>query len=81
MMGLLSLFVVMVGMFLFSSQSEASKNDQIVIVHQGDTVWSIAQKVVSPSQDVRDVVLDIEERNGLSVPTLQPGMRLKVPHP
>lgn len=49
------------------------------VVRQGDTVWEIAATVAGPGEDVRDVVAQIEELNGLRGGGIQAGQRLVVP--
>jgi len=50
----------------------------MVTVHAGDTVWTIAAQRY-PSADTRDKVGEIMSANGLHDPTLLPGQHLKVP--
>lgn len=49
-----------------------------VVVHQGDTLWSIAASVAG-DDDVRDVVDRIREVNGLRGSDLIPGQVLALP--
>ena len=50
-----------------------------VVVRPGDTVWSIAETVADPGQDVRAVVDDIERLNDLEGAVVVPGQVLEVP--
>ncbi|MEJ5945094.1 LysM peptidoglycan-binding domain-containing protein [Pseudokineococcus basanitobsidens] len=50
-----------------------------VVVLPGDTLWSLADEVAAPGEDVRDVVLEIEELNGLTSADVAVGDRLLVP--
>jgi nucleoid-associated protein YgaU len=53
--------------------------DVSVVVEQGDTLWSIAAAVAGQEDDVRAVVAEIKERNGLQDATLVPGQVLVLP--
>jgi len=57
----------------------AAPAEAAVVVLPGDTLWSIADETALPGQDVRDVVLRIEELNGLSSSALSVGDTLLVP--
>jgi hypothetical protein len=50
-----------------------------VVVQQGDTLWSIAATVADSGDDVRAVIADIRELNGLSDASLVPGQSLVLP--
>jgi nucleoid-associated protein YgaU len=50
-----------------------------VVVEQGDTLWSIAAAVAGEGDDVREVVGEIRERNGLRDASLVPGQVLVLP--
>ena len=51
----------------------------VVIVHPGDTLWSVA-RAVAPTADPRDVIEQVRALNGLSDDdTLASGQRLLVP--
>lgn len=55
---------------------------KIVIVDEGDTLWSIASKANKESykkQDIRDIVYQIKERNDLAMQYIYPGQILEVP--
>lgn len=49
------------------------------VVTAGETLWSIADSVTRPGQDVRDVVVQIEKLNGMSDSSLAAGEELVVP--
>jgi nucleoid-associated protein YgaU len=49
-----------------------------VVVQPGDTVWSIASSLDGEG-DVRDLVDEIQELNGLRVEGLRPGQTLQLP--
>ncbi|NHT18334.1 LysM peptidoglycan-binding domain-containing protein [Cellulomonas sp. IC4_254] len=48
-------------------------------VQSGETLWQIAASVAGPGEDVRDVVLDLQQLNGLSDASLQAGQVLLLP--
>lgn len=50
-------------------------------VAAGETLWEIAASVATPGQDVRDVVADLSDLNGLLGGGLQAGQQLLVPAP
>lgn len=50
-----------------------------VTVQPGDTVWSYAEKYHPQGMDVRDYVLAVQERNGLSGGRLSAGETLELP--
>lgn len=49
-----------------------------ITVEPGDTLWGIADQRY-PGSDVRAMVYEIEQINGLSGPVIMAGQRLKVP--
>jgi Tfp pilus assembly protein FimV len=49
-----------------------------VVVHPGETLWQIAQRV-APAKDPRTTIHAIEELNGLSSAAVQAGQTLQVP--
>jgi LysM repeat protein len=50
-----------------------------VVVQSGDTLWSIADTVAGPGDDVRAVVDEIQRVNGLRTADLVPGQVLRLP--
>ncbi len=50
-----------------------------VVVHPGDTLWSIAAGVAGEGDDVRAVIADIRERNDLPDAVVVPGQVLVLP--
>lgn len=50
-----------------------------VVVRQGDTLWSIAAAVAGEEDDVRAVIAEIRELNGLADASLVPGQLLALP--
>lgn len=51
----------------------------IVTVHPGDSLWSIASSLTAPGEDVRSVVHEISELNGLDSSVITAGQNLVVP--
>jgi LysM repeat protein len=51
------------------------------VVHRGDTVWAIAQRVVGPSADPRPMVQALIHENHLAGGVINVGERLVVPAP
>jgi hypothetical protein len=49
------------------------------VVLPGETLWSVAEGVAAPGEDVRDVVLRLEQLNGLTTAALQVGQTLVLP--
>lgn len=84
----LMLFLVSATLIVSGLAAQASSRDsdggtapvshQTVVVQPGQTLWSIAREVGS-DRDIRSLIHDIEELNGLSSGFLQAGQRLVVP--
>lgn len=51
---------------------------ETVVVGAGDSLWGIAERI-APSEDPRDVILEIMRLNGLADAVVQPGQRLALP--
>lgn len=45
----------------------------------GESLWTVAAEIATPSQDVRDVVAALMERNGLISSQVQVGQTIAVP--
>lgn len=78
------LLVLVVGALLLVLQDEvvsASGPQQIesVVVSPGDTLWEIADRFSPESVDLRVVVSELVELNGLESKVLRPGQVLQVP--
>ena len=56
----------------------AAPQTEVVVVQPGDTLWSIAGTAV-PGADPRDVIIDIQQLNGLSGSQVVMGQTLVVP--
>jgi hypothetical protein len=53
---------------------------QLRTVAPGETLWEYAESVAEPGDDVRDVVADLKELNGLRTTALQVGQVVVLPH-
>ena len=49
-----------------------------IVVKQGDTLWSIAEKIDS-RRDIREIVYDIQQLNKMQNSNLNPGEKLYIP--
>lgn len=81
----LILFILFGGSVLLNSTYSCEKIDyKTVYVTQGETLWKIASKEQEKNpyykdRDIRDVIYDIKEINGLKVSSLTVGQELKIP--
>ena len=71
-------------MTLMASQASAdapATAQEVVrhVVQPGETLWQIAESVAAPSQDVRDVVVDLVRLNELPEAGLMAGQVIVVP--
>jgi LysM repeat protein len=48
-------------------------------VQSGDTLWDIAADYVSPGDDIRVLIEDIKQHNGLGSSVIVPGQVLHIP--
>ena len=77
--------VLALGTILLGSQGATaggSPRAQEVVAYTvapGETLWSIAASVAAPTEDVRDVIAELEDLNGLTGAGLQAGQQLLVP--
>jgi LysM repeat protein len=49
------------------------------VVRPGDTLWSYAQEVTKPGEDIRETVQQLMELNNMEVAAVNVGQRLVVP--
>ncbi len=61
-----------------TTESGEQPASRVVVVDTGETLWGIASEVSAPGE-VREVMREIEELNGLDSAVLQAGQRLRVP--
>lgn len=77
--------LIIAGVSFFSNQSAQASNEPAkssftyVTVHNGETLWQIAERV-APNQDPRDAIQAIVSLNNLTESTLQPGQRIALPN-
>ena len=73
---------VLILIFVLTVEADAGEPGPPDIVHvvgEGDSLWSIAEGFSSQGTDVRRLVADIRETNGLSSSLLQVGQRIIIP--
>lgn len=77
--------LIIAAVSFFSNQSAQASNElakssfKYITVHNGETLWQIAERV-APNQDPRDTVEAIVTLNNLTQSTLQPGQRIALPN-
>lgn len=79
---LLALLVVVAGVMGGRAVADGPVQAREVTTHavmSGETLWQIAAGVAAPGDDVRDVVLMLQELNGLPDASLQAGQVLLLP--
>jgi nucleoid-associated protein YgaU len=79
---LLALLVVVAGVMGGRAVADGPEQATEVTTHSvqaGETLWEIAADVAAPGEDVRDVVLSLQELNGLADGSLQAGQVLLLP--
>lgn len=73
---------VMIGGAAYAWQVRPVQTDTVTYVatvEAGDTVWDLAARLARPENDIRDVVQQIKEQNGITdAASLQPGQDLVV---
>lgn len=75
----LSLMVTVPALSSMQLHAAAPQHYATVIVHRGDTLWSIASTHTPGTNDVQDTIDRITEVNHLSGASIEPGQRLRVP--
>ncbi|WP_448060100.1 LysM peptidoglycan-binding domain-containing protein [Cellulomonas hominis] len=71
--------VSLVGGRAFADSPARALEVQTYSVASGDTLWALASSQARPGEDVRDVVAEIIDLNGLASAELTVGQRLVVP--
>ncbi|HLS49694.1 MAG TPA: LysM peptidoglycan-binding domain-containing protein [Actinomycetaceae bacterium] len=69
------------GSWFGSQHRQSPVATDTVAVAPGDTLWGIASGVATPGRDVREVVYDIQQLNGLGSSEIAAGQTLLVPGP
>lgn len=72
-------FVVQTGHDAAVRDRIASAPTQAVRVHQGDTLWSLAEEYSIDGVSTRELVTWVEQANGLDSSALRPGQTLLIP--
>lgn len=68
------------GFMIYEQVGSNAAGTATIVVRAEDTLWDIAKELRSDSeQDLRNVVQEIQELNGLDNPTIYPGQELIVP--
>lgn len=75
----LSLMVTVPALSSMHLYAAAPQHFATVVVHSGDTLWSIASAHTTSAGDVQDTIDRISEVNHLNSAAIQPGQRLRVP--
>ena len=75
----LSLMVTVPALSSMHLYAAAPQHYATVVVHSGDTLWSIASAHTGSTRDVQDTIDRITEVNHLAGAAIQPGERLRVP--
>lgn len=75
----LSAMVTVPALSSMQLHAAAPQHYATVVVHPGDTLWSIASAHTASTSDVQDTIDRITEVNHLSTASIEPGQRLRVP--
>ena len=75
----LSLMVTVPALSSMHLYAAAPQRYATVVVHPGDTLWSIAASHTANTSDVQDTIDRISEVNHLAGASIEPGQRLRVP--
>ena len=76
---LVAVVLVIGGASVATEEAGVAPPTRIVMVHEGDTLWSIAAARTADGQDVRDTMTRIERLNALASEIVYAGQRLRVP--
>lgn len=76
--------VLSIGVVLLAGRAAAADDSgplrvEVYTVATGDTLWQIASRVTTPGEDIRDVVIRLEELNRMSSVDLRAGEQILVP--
>lgn len=77
---LILLVVMTISVFVFAPLVKGGEEGKkkIIVVKQGDTLWSIAARYY-PDRDVRKAVYQLKKENNLESALLLPGQKLTLP--
>ncbi|WP_138751066.1 cell division suppressor protein YneA [Paenibacillus sinopodophylli] len=59
--------------------ADATDQEQVVLVHSGDTLWAIAKRYSDSKHDIRYIIYRIQERNDLKTAEIKSGQKLVIP--
>lgn len=78
---LLVIFLMVTFISILDSVATGSPKIQYsaIVVHQGDTLWTIARKHRTKGTDIRSFIDQIYEANQLESAIITPGQTLKIP--
>ena len=78
---LLVLFLMVIFISVRNSVATGSPKIQYsaIVVHQGDTLWTIASQHRGKGTDIRSLIDQIREANQLDSVLITPGQTLKIP--
>ncbi len=78
---IISTMIVALVLFLASSVMAAGPEPVTVDyrVRAGDTLWSIAEDVAVGGSDIRGIVAEVRDMNGLEASVIRPGQTLVIP--
>jgi hypothetical protein len=74
---IVSVLALMISYIPNVAKANLPRKEIIIVVHHGDTLWSIAQKA-GPNEDPRIVVREIKAQNNLHTSDLIAGQKLKL---
>ncbi|TCL62953.1 LysM domain-containing protein [Hydrogenispora ethanolica] len=60
-----------------SVKADATRSTLSIMVHQGDSLWSIAERI-EPDRDPRIVIQELKAQNDLRTANLTAGQRLRI---
>lgn len=71
-------------MFLLSFNKKVYGSDRgpeynIVVVENGDTLWTIVKENCSSYKDIRKAIHDVKKINGMTSANIFPGQKIKIP--
>ncbi|MDW7667581.1 MAG: LysM peptidoglycan-binding domain-containing protein [Bacillota bacterium] len=79
---ILSLVIILIfTLYNFTAFSINKEEHQYIeiLVHDGDTIWDIAQEYYDGAKDIRRIVHDILNVNGIEGAMIKPGDKILIP--